>query len=241
MTVEVIHRDAHLIVVCKPSGLPTTSLDGTGCLVEQVQRLDPDAPRLHASSRLDTGVTGLVTFARTRHATKMLLEAREQGLYKRRYVGLMERAPEPAEGLWRWSIGTDPRDARTRVALDPDDPDSPATTSGDGRAARTRYQLRSPGEHVSVVDLWPLTGRTHQLRVHAARAGCPLLGDRRYGGRLRLTAKDGRVVRAGRVMLHCAEVTLPDPGGDGLLEFSAPLPPDMQRLLSVLPPGQSDT
>lgn len=228
MSVEVIHRDAHLLVVCKPSGLPTTSPDGKGCLVEQVQQLDPDAPRLHASSRLDAEVTGLVTFARTPHATQALMAAREQGRYVRHYIALCERPPDPERGEWTWAIGMDPRQPRSRVALD--------AGSADGRRARTRYQSRRVDERVAVLDLWPQTGRTHQLRVHAAAAHCPLLGDRHYGGQVRLVAGDGRVARAGRVMLHCAELSLPDPSGGATLELHAPVPDDMRALYATLAP-----
>ncbi len=88
-SVRVAHRDAALLILEKPSGLPTTSLPGGGeALTDVAVRLDPDAPALHASSRLDAEVTGLVTFARTKAANAALLEARRRGRYGRRYLAL---------------------------------------------------------------------------------------------------------------------------------------------------------
>lgn len=228
MSVTVVHRDAHLLVLSKPSGMPTTSPDGTGCLVEVAARLDPDAPRLHPSSRLDAEVTGLVTFARTRRATTALLDARRRGVYARRYVALCERAPEPPVGDCDARIGLDPTEHRRRIALPAD--------AQRGQAARTRYAVRASCARGCVLDLWPQTGRTHQLRVHAAHMGVPLLGDRHYGGTVRIVGGDGSVLRAGRVMLHCAEVSVPDPGGGGMLHFEAPVPQDMVALWVALCP-----
>src|SRR6266545_3893474 len=73
---RVVHRDDDLLVIDKPSGLPTTSPDGVNCLASWAREHDPDAPRLHASSRLDAEVTGLVTFARTSRAIQQLTAAR---------------------------------------------------------------------------------------------------------------------------------------------------------------------
>lgn len=233
MTVRVVHRDAHLLVLFKPSGLPTTSPDGTGCLVEEAKRLDPDAPRLHASSRLDAEVTGLVTFARTRRATKALLDARARGAYLRHYIALAEQAPRPATGQWDARVAIDPAEPRRRIAL-------PAAGER-GQVASTRYSVRPLSAQTTrcrVLDLWPQTGRTHQLRVHAADAGCALLGDRHYGGKVRIVGGDGAVLRAPRVMLHCAELELPDPAGSGMLHLTAPVPDDMATLYAALSPGQ---
>ena len=203
--VRVVHRDAHLLVLIKPPHLPTTAPDEGPCLVKLARELDPEAPRLHPSSRLDAEVTGVVTFARTRRATKALLEARKAGLYRRLYLGLASPGPTPDAGRWDASIALDPRDPRRRRA-------------GDGEGARqaaTRFEVaeRRPlveGE-LALLRLFPETGRTHQLRVHAAAASAPLFGDAPYGGPKRLTLASGRVVSARRVMLHCAEVRDPWP------------------------------
>lgn len=221
----VLHRDADLLVLYKPAFLATTSPDGTHCLVNAAVALDPDAPRLHASSRLDAEVTGVVTFARTDRAIEALLAARRAGRYERYYLGLAAQAPSPEQGEWRWAIERDPRDARKRVAL----PEGGKR----GVAALSRYRLLSLQPSAAALLLRPETGRTHQLRVHAAKAGAPLLGDKHYGGAISRVLPDGRVVRAPRVMLHCARVKLPAIAG-AAITVDAPLPSDMRTLWSQL-------
>jgi 23S rRNA-/tRNA-specific pseudouridylate synthase len=222
--VRVVHRDGALLVLDKPSGLPTTAPDDGPCLVREAEQLDPRAPGLHASSRLDADVTGMVTFARTRRANRALLEARRQGHYHRVYLALCARSPEPVEGRWQWPIALDPRDPRRRVAVEP---------GGKGnrlQAASTNYRVLSETPHACLLWLEPHTGRTHQLRVHAARAGSPLLGDRHYGGAGRVVLENGRVLSARRVMLHCARLRLPDVAQGGELELWCPPPADFREL-----------
>lgn len=220
---QVVHRDAHFLALAKPAGIATTAPDGGPCLVALARALDPRAPQLHPLSRLDTQVTGLVVFARDALANRLVLEARRAGLLARRYVGLCRRAPQPVEGSWQAAIAIDPRDPKKRRAL----------ADGAGGAgvkdAHTRYGVRAATQPVVALDLWPQTGRTHQLRVHAAHAGVPLLGDVAYGGERRIVLPNGRILSAGRVMLHCAEVLLPHPDR---AELRLNLPPaeDMQQL-----------
>lgn len=223
--VRIVHRDEHLLVLYKPPGLPTTSPDGRRCLVERAIELDPGAPRLHPSSRLDAEVSGLVTFARTRRATGALLDARRSHTYVRVYLGLASKVPEPDAGTWDAEIGLDPRDKRLRKAF-----------GSAPRAAQTSYRVleRAP-EGAAMLELRPQTGRTHQLRVHCAHAGAPLLGDVVYGGPRRVVRPDGRVVTPRRVMLHCTALSIPDVArGAGALELHEPMPEDMQRVWALL-------
>ncbi|HEX7479716.1 MAG TPA: pseudouridine synthase [Polyangiales bacterium] len=219
---RVVHRDDDLIVFDKPTGLPTTSPDGGRCLASLARGLDPQAVRMHPSSRLDAEVTGLVTFARSDRGIRALLHARGVGAYQRCYVGLCASAPEPPTGELRWAIGKDPRDPRRRQAL----PEG----SKHGVNALSGYELVASAQAAALLLLRPQTGRTHQLRVHICAAGAPLLGDKHYGGATRVVLADGRVVRARRVMLHCARVVLPSLTGEGQLLLRAPIPDDMAQL-----------
>lgn len=217
---RVVHRDRHLLVLYKPTGIPTTAPDDGPCLVREAERLDPDASRLHPSSRLDAEVSGLVTFARTKRGTHALIEARRDGAYGRRYLGITLEQPGFAARCGRWtaSIGIDPADPRRRLA------DS-------GRAqkeAETVFRPRSLIDSGGLLDLWPITGRTHQLRVHAAHAGLPLFGDVHYGGERRVTQPNGRVVTASRAMLHCVALELRHPVL-GELRLCSPPPADFRR------------
>jgi 23S rRNA-/tRNA-specific pseudouridylate synthase len=223
---RILHRDAHLLVLDKPSGLPTTSPDGIRCLASVARELDPDAPRMPASSRLDAEVTGVVTFARSDLGIAALRAARASGAYHRTYVGLAQQAPRPGSGEWCWSIGQDPRDRRRRVALAPG--------SAGALEARSRYEVVLALPQVVLLRLFPQTGRTHQLRVHAAAAGAPLLGDRHYGGAARVVLEDGRVIAARRVMLHCLRVVLPAIEGGAELRLESALHDDQRALYLAL-------
>jgi len=223
---EVLHRDELFLVVNKPAFLPTTSPSQGATVVAAARALDPGAPKLHPSSRLDAEVTGVLVFARSREAILHLLAARRDGQYLRGYVGFSAAAPEPAAGEWDGAIAIDARDPRKRGVVQ-------AGARG-ARPARTRYRTLATSPRAALLWLEPQTGRTHQLRVHAAHAGCPLLGDRSYGGAARLVLDDGSVLALRRAMLHCARVVLPHPQAGPPLRFEAPLPADMQHLWHAL-------
>ncbi|GAB4199261.1 MAG: hypothetical protein OHK0013_09240 [Sandaracinaceae bacterium] len=229
----MIFRDADYLVVDKPTGIPTTSPDGGDCLAARVRALDPRAERCHPSSRLDAEVSGVVVFARTARGIDALLEARRRGRYSRRYLALASAPPVLAEladeedATWRWSIAIDPRDPRKRRALEPGE----HGVREQDAVTRARLLARAPLA-VSLL-LRPITGRTHQLRVHAARAGLPLLGDVAYGGARRLVCADGAVLACPRVALHCAVVVVPSPDG-ALHAFRAPFPEDLAAVARAL-------
>ena len=224
--IDIVHQDPHLLVVNKPAGIATTSPGGKECLVSRVREADATAPLLHPVSRLDAQVSGLVTVARTRQANRALREAREAGVYRRLYLGLALRAPDPPEGSWEAAIATDPRDPRRRVAKLGEG----GRSRNHARPAATDYRTERVVRQAALLHLWPRTGRTHQLRVHCSLAGAPLLGDRHYGGPVRLVLPDGRVLRARRVMLHCARLVLPDLVRSGELLVAARPPDDMVAL-----------
>lgn len=222
LPIEVAYRDEHLLVLVKPAGLPTTSPTGADCLVALAREIDPRAARLHPTSRLDADVTGLVTFARTERATRSLLAARQEGNYQRRYLAITTKPPTPDAGTWSAAIAIDQQNPRRRVAQ--------TGEQGGGRTARTEYRTLALAADRALLCLSPLTGRTHQLRVHAAHVGSPLFGDRHYGGPMRITASDGRVWSARRVMLHCAALRIPHPRSGTPLTLHAAVPRDMQTI-----------
>jgi len=219
---EVIHRDRDLLVVFKPSGLATTaSSPEDDCLVRWVAEAFPGL-QAHPSSRLDSPVSGIVTFVLNKMANRRLLQARRSGRYERLYLGLTLHRLDEASGVWSWPISVDPRSKKLRRA-----------GSGVGeREARTRYEVVAVTPHASLLRLRPETGRTHQLRVHASKAGVPLFGDHAYGGERRHALPNGAVVTARRVMLHCASVGFP--WENEMRRFEAPVPDDMIRIWTEL-------
>jgi 23S rRNA-/tRNA-specific pseudouridylate synthase len=227
--IRVLHRDIGFLVLEKPSGLATTSPKADEVtLTSLAHEIDPRAPLLHPSSRLDAEVSGVVVFARTGNATKHLLAARKAGSYLREYIGLAAKAPLPPAGDWHGAIALDPRDPRKRTVAA-----ASAATAG-ARESHTRYQTAAQLDAAVLLRMQPQTGRTHQLRVHAAHAGVPLLGDRHYGGVQRVVLADGRVLSVRRTMLHCLRVSVPAPDGNGVLRFEAEPPADMQTLWRAL-------
>jgi 23S rRNA-/tRNA-specific pseudouridylate synthase len=205
--VSVLAEHAGFIFVDKPPGIATEP-DHAGIeaslLARVARRLGVPMTELHALSRLDVGVSGVVTLARTAEARELALSLRTRGAWLRRYVAIARGAPEPSAGTWDEAI------PRQRAG---------STPAGEERAAATRYALvasagpvflpsrAGPSElHPALLALGPITGRTHQLRVHAAGAGVPLLGDATYGGPARFALGSGSVRALERVALHAAWV-----------------------------------
>lgn len=222
--VQVLLRTRDFLVVDKPSGIATTSPTGRDCLVEAVQALSAGARVMHPTSRLDAEVTGVLVFAISERGIAHAIEARKRHAYARVYVALAARVPEPPSGRWDAPIGVDPRDARKRIA---------ARGSSDAKPSATRYRVVSSSERGCFLALFPETGRTHQLRVHASDAGSALYGDVPYGGERRVVGASGRVTAVKRVMLHCARVVLPPIDGERVAVVS-PLPADFRAACDAI-------
>jgi 23S rRNA pseudouridine1911/1915/1917 synthase len=223
--VAILAREDDLLAVLKPAGIPTIADHGGAAhaLVARAARLaGVDEARLHPTSRLDREVSGVVLFALSTEAAQRLQRARETGGYARRYVAIASRAPEPARGAWTAPIGRG-KSARHR-----------AVNGRDAALAQTMYAAvaRAPSG-ATLLAVSPLTGRTHQIRVHASHAGAPLLGDRAYGGPARLTLVGGRVLELPRIALHAARVTVPRARGAALV-VSAPIPDALRAAWAAL-------
>jgi 23S rRNA-/tRNA-specific pseudouridylate synthase len=194
-----------VFAVYKPAALPTEpDQSGADCVLSQLARLLKVEQRsLFAVSRLDVGVSGVLPVALGARSRERLLAARAAGNIRRRYLGLGNGVPAPHEGEWREALGSAGH-AKRRVG-------------GEGaQPACSRYRVVATANAVApgsgptcLLALSPVTGRTHQLRVHAAAHGAPLLGDRKYGGPSRLTLSSGSVHAVTRILLHAAWVEWP--------------------------------
>jgi 23S rRNA-/tRNA-specific pseudouridylate synthase len=217
---RILLEERGIVAAYKPAGIASVAdhRGSTGTLKERVARLAgiPEG-RLAVTSRLDVGVSGVVLFATDEASRARLARARQEGRYLRHYVAIASRSPAPERGLWKVPIGKD-RDARKRRAF-----------GREAVAASTAYAVRAAVRAAALLAVEPRTGRTHQIRVHAAHAGCALYGDATYGGPVKTISKDGRVSAFGRIALHAAWVEVP---GDrsSTLRVEAEIPADLEAI-----------
>lgn len=222
--VQVLSWRGDLIAVAKPAGLSTIP-DQRGhaaSLTHAVAKAAGlDVARVHATSRLDREVSGVVVFALGRGARDELRNARESHRYRRHYVALATSSPVPPGGWVDVAIGRGKRPTERMVGgKDPVD-------------ARSRYETIASSGGVGMVAVEPSTGRTHQIRVHMAHLGAPLVGDDKYGRSKRLVLASGAVVRFDRIALHAAWVEIALPTGV-LWRVQAPVPEELEDLWARL-------
>ncbi len=224
---EVLAFTGDLLVAQKPASLTTTADHrGSHSLVSKVEAfLEVNAPHFlgaaHPVSRLDVGVSGVVLFALSPEARRTIERATEEGRLFKRYVAIA-RGRLVGEGLIEGAVGRDARGTLRRPAL-----------STEGKPSVSRFKVLAAAKDATLVELVPVTGRTHQLRLHAASAGAPLFGDRAHGGPTRITSKTGAVRDLGRIMLHAISVEL-DIEGHLPLFVASTVPKAMVELWSTL-------
>ncbi len=236
---KVLFEDAHLIVVDKPAGLVVHpgagNLSGTlvNALLAHVQDLAGIGGELRPGivHRLDKDTSGCLVAAKTELALARLQREFKAHAVKKVYLALVHGATPPS-GRFDTLHGRHPTD-RMRF-------------SGKvqaGRRAITEFRTAESFPGASLVEVSLLTGRTHQIRMHFAEAGHPLLGDRLYGGakREQRLPRDSAVRRAadalGRQALHAWKLSFAHPVSGQLLSLEAPLTPDFSAALEILRAG----
>ncbi len=212
----VIHRDDQVIVLNKPPGLAVQGGTGTerhiDGMLDALRFGFEDRPRL--VHRLDKDTSGLLLIARTGQAAKRLAESFRQRETEKLYWAVVVGVPPQKEGAIDLPLAKRPG-ARDREMMQVD--------KENGQKALTHFrELDRLAKRAALLALWPRTGRTHQLRVHCAEIGCPILGDGKYGGEEALLAS---VADARRLHLHARRLLLPHPSGKGELKVTAELPP----------------
>lgn len=201
----ILHMDAHLLVVNKPAGLLTVPGKGAhlaDCLLSRVQTAFPDALLVH---RLDRDTSGVIVFALTPHAQRHLGLQFEKRYTKKTYIARVAGRLEPKTGTVDLPLIVDwPNRPLQKVCHET------------GKPAQTRWRAMRYGADETRVQLQPLTGRSHQLRVHMLALGHPILGDPLY-------APD-TAEHYGRLMLHSQELRLKNPEGGVAMKFRADPP-----------------
>ncbi|HJO33377.1 MAG TPA: RluA family pseudouridine synthase [Anaerolineales bacterium] len=226
---DIVYEDDDLMVIDKPPGMVVHPAAGhrSGTLVNAVLAHAPGMAGVGGERRpgivhrLDKDTSGLIVVAKNDTTHRLLQAQFKQRTVEKRYLALVCGAPPSPTGRVEAAIGRD-RKHRKRMAVFPSD-------SGKGRAATSTYRTMQSFRGYTLVEVRPLTGRTHQVRVHMAFLGCPLAGDALYGGR-----RSGRALAGlGRQFLHAAGLKLALPGG-AVREFGSPLPADLERAIAQL-------
>ena len=221
LPLSIIYEDGELLVVDKPAGLTVHPAPGhpTHTLVNAVLAICPDLKGIGGEirpgivHRLDKDTSGLMVVAKSAHAHLGISTQIKGRNVRKGYLALAVGRVEPAEGHIAAPIGRDPRN-RKRMAV----------VQG-GREASTSYRLaRYLGEH-SLLEVFPETGRTHQIRVHFASIGHSLLGDALYGRKSSVL---------GRQFLHAHLLGFRHPTTNEYLEFTAPLPDDLSEAMELI-------
>ena len=237
---DVLYQDDHLVVVNKPPGMVVHPARGnwSGTLASALQF--HFGPGLSSSGgptrpgivhRLDRDTSGAILVARTDRAQARLAAQFADRSIEKEYFALVAGRPDRDRDFIQRSIGVHPHQ-REKMAIRRD--------QSVGRPAETFYEVLERFDGFAAVKLLPKTGRTHQLRVHMSHIGCPVLCDRQYGGRGRITRgeirrdPDDTLVLLNRQALHARRLKFTHPETGRPLQIEAPLPADMAAVLTEL-------
>jgi RluA family pseudouridine synthase len=199
--IAILHEDAALVVVEKPIGLPVIPgrYDPT-CLVDILSKARGE--KLWVVHRIDQETSGIVLFARTAESHRFLSMAFEHHKMRKRYLALVDGAPNPKSGEIRGALH---QFGSGRMGVDPR-----------GKTSLTMYRTLGKADGLTLVEGEPRTGRRHQLRVHFHSLGTPIAGDGLYGDKTRQKTFP-------RMYLHAAGLLIPHPDGTQL-RIESPLP-----------------
>lgn len=231
LPLRIVYEDADMLVVDKPAGMAVHPGPGHPgrTLVNALLAHCPDLPGIGGVQRpgivhrLDKDTSGLILVAKTEKAHQGLTRQLAERRIKKTYLALVEGRLEPTEALIDAPIARDPNNRKRMMVR-----------AAGGREAQTAYRVRAylaggrdGGDVCTYVEASPITGRTHQIRVHMASLGHPVVGDRVYGRPSKLV---------GRQFLHAWRLVLAHPVESRELSFEAPLPEDLQSALDALRP-----
>ena len=221
LSLAIAYEDDDVVIPNKPSDMPThPSCGHYEDTVANALAYRYDTAGIpfvfRPVNRLDRNTSGLLAIARNRIAAATLTRAMQNGEIRKRYVAVLDGVPNAESGLIETYMRRTAASVIVRENCGPDE---------GGDEARTQYRVFCQKDGHALVGVVPLTGRTHQIRVHFAGLGCPLVGEDLYG-----TPSD----RIGRHALHSAELGFPRPSDGKRVTVWAPLPDDMRRLVEQI-------
>jgi 23S rRNA pseudouridine1911/1915/1917 synthase len=224
---KIVYEDADLLVIDKPAGLAVHPAPGTpsgtlaNAVVNYLPSIAKDAEDLAVGEthrpgivhRLDKDTSGLIIVAKNREAQANLSDQFKNRTVKKTYITLVQGILTPEQGIIEADIGRDPKH-RQRMAV-----------VADGRASRTAYTVIKYYGNNTLLEIKPETGRTHQIRVHLAAIGYPVVGDTTYGSHVKSLT---------RQFLHAGKIGFSLPSTGKWVEFESPLPQDLQKTLTEI-------
>lgn len=220
MSLEVLYEDNHCLVVNKPAGVPSQADESgadslvdlaAGYLKERYRK--PGNVYVGLVHRLDQTTSGVVLLARTSKAAGRLSAQFREGTVEKTYWAIVEGVPPRDEGTWTDRLEKDRRTNQSRTLI--------GSESG-GKEARVEFRVLERWPDSALLELRPLSGRSHQLRVQLASRGLPIMGDVKYGARSRVEASDG----GSRIALHARSLRFTHPTRGEAIEVEAPVPAD---------------
>ncbi len=229
---DIIFENEDVVVIDKPAGMVVHPAAGhqTGTLVHALLGYDPDIEGIGGEDRpgvvhrLDKDTSGLILLAKNDRAHHWLEDQFRLRKVSKTYLALVDGKPPTPTGRVEAAIGRDPSH-RKKMAI---------VTNDKGRDAVSEYKTLEPFPNHTLLEVHPLTGRTHQIRVHCAFLGCPIVGDRVYGHKQPTLPIERQFLHAGRLRLQL-------PGDERLSEFEAPLPQELVVVLQQLRERNSRT
>ena len=222
MLARLLYRDGLMLVVDKPPGIPVhRGPKGGNAFEDHFDALRFGLPRRPAlAHRLDRDTSGCLVLGRHRKALAALGKLFKQGKVGKTYWAVVEGGPAEDDGAI--DIALSKLDDSRGWWMKPDD---------GGLPSRTTWKVMGRGDGLTWLALEPVTGRTHQLRVHAAYIGCPIIGDPKYFEADTNWEFPGGIQN--RLHLHARRIRIPHPDG-GVIDVTAPLPPHMRQSWNLL-------
>ncbi|HUO79208.1 MAG TPA: RluA family pseudouridine synthase [Steroidobacteraceae bacterium] len=219
----IVHADADLLVVAKPAGLAVHGGSGLAFGVIEALRASRPTESLELVHRLDRDTSGLLLVARNRTALRTLHGLLREGQVEKRYLALVQGAWNLGKKTIRAPLATRARQGGTRVVR----------VAESGKESDTTFEpVDFFGARATLMQVSLGTGRTHQIRVHAAHAGHPVAGDDKYGARDFNAEMAALGLR--RLFLHAQSLSFEWPGSRKTFAVNQPLPPDLAAVLETL-------
>lgn len=222
---DILFENKDVLVINKPAGMVVHPSAGHshGTLVNAILGYAPDLEGVGGEQRpgivhrLDKDTSGIILIAKNDQALQWLQSRFTKREVVKTYLALVDGGPPTPSGRIDAPIGRDPAHRQKMAIVRPEK----------GREAVSEYREIEKFSNHSLLEFHPLTGRTHQIRLHCAMIGCPITGDKVYG-------KKKPTIEIDRQFLHAGRLQILLPGEEELREFNAPLPDDLQRILDGL-------